>query len=131
MLKLWNYILYPHDVLAIWIDEIVDVMISKEDQQKLKHFEKTVFFKKFYIHFYFLTLCVFVSIHNIGRSVPLGHWPASLLKMSLFHRCFSNILLVKTNYLVSTSVEHWSKMGKEQIREDNQFLKNYTASNWV
>ena len=24
----------------------------------------------------------------------------SLLKMSLFHRCFSNILLVKTNYLV-------------------------------
>ena len=31
--------------------------------------------------------------------------------MLLFHRCFSNILLVKTNYLVSTSVEHWSKMG--------------------
>ena len=30
-----------------------------------------------------------------------GHRPASLLKMSLFHRCFSNILLVKTNYLVS------------------------------
>ena len=25
---------------------------------------------------------------------------ASLLKMSLFLRCFSNILLVKTNYLV-------------------------------
>ena len=24
--------------------------------------------------------------------------------------CFSNILLVKTNYLVSTSVKHWSKM---------------------
>ena len=28
--------------------------------------------------------------------------PASLLKMSLFHRCFSNIFLVKPNYLVST-----------------------------
>ena len=25
----------------------------------------------------------------------------SLLKMSLFHRCFLHILLVKTNYLVS------------------------------
>ena len=27
-------------------------------------------------------------------------WPASLLKMSRFHRGFSNILVVKTNYLV-------------------------------
>ena len=34
--------------------------------------------------------------------VALSRWPASLLKMSLFHKCFSNILLVKTNYLVST-----------------------------
>ena len=31
-----------------------------------------------------------------------SHWPASLLKISLFHRHFSNILPVKTNYLVST-----------------------------
>ena len=30
-----------------------------------------------------------------------GRWPASLLKMSLLHRWFSNILLLKTNYLVS------------------------------
>ena len=30
-----------------------------------------------------------------------GHRPASLLKVSLFQRCFSNTLLVKTNYLVS------------------------------
>ena len=37
--------------------------------------------------------------------------PASLLKMSLFHRCFSNILLVKTNYLVYPSAENWSKIG--------------------
>ena len=44
-------------------------------------------------------------------SKDAGHRPASLLKMTLFHRCFSNILLVKTNYLASTSVEHWSKMG--------------------
>ena len=26
-----------------------------------------------------------------------GHRPASILKMSLFHRCFSNILLAETN----------------------------------
>ena len=31
-----------------------------------------------------------------------GHLLASLLEMSLIHMCFSNILLVKTNYLVST-----------------------------
>ena len=42
-----------------------------------------------------------------------GQSPASLLKMSLFYMCFSNILLVKTNYLVSTSVENWSKMGNQ------------------
>ena len=38
------------------------------------------------------------------------HRPASLLKISLFHRCFSNILLVKTNYLVYPQLKHWSKM---------------------
>ena len=31
--------------------------------------------------------------------------------MSLVHRYFSNILLVKTNYLVYPSAENWSKMG--------------------
>ena len=46
-------------------------------------------------------------------SKDAGRWTASLLKMSLFHRCFSSkmfekhpwksdILPVKTNYLVST-----------------------------
>ena len=35
--------------------------------------------------------------------------------MALFHRCFPNILLVKTNYLVYLSVEHWSKMGEGVI----------------
>ena len=42
-----------------------------------------------------------------------GHRPESLLKMSLCHRCFSNILLVTTSNLISTEVEHWSKMGSE------------------
>ena len=35
-------------------------------------------------------------------SKDAGHEPTSLHKLSLFRRCFSNILLVKTNYLVST-----------------------------
>ena len=34
-------------------------------------------------------------------SKDAGHRAASLLKMSLFHRCFSQVLQVKTNYLVS------------------------------
>ena len=34
-------------------------------------------------------------------SKDAGHRPASLCKMSVFHRRFSHILLVKTNYLVS------------------------------
>ena len=38
----------------------------------------------------------------IGETCEKCQWPAYLLKMSLFHSCFSNILLVKTNYLVST-----------------------------
>ena len=42
-----------------------------------------------------------------------GSW--FLLKMSLFRRCFSNILLLKTNCLVSTLVGHWSK-SKPELR---------------
>ena len=40
---------------------------------------------------------------------------AGLVKMSLFHRCFSNILVVKTNYMVSTYVEHWFKISLEVL----------------
>ena len=46
------------------------------------------------------------------KDKPSSHRPASLLKMSLLHRCFSNIFLVKTGYLVSTQVNHWLKMGQ-------------------
>ena len=38
-----------------------------------------------------------------------GHRSSSLLKMSLFHRYFSNVLLVKTYFLVSALVEHCRK----------------------
>ena len=35
-------------------------------------------------------------------SKDASHRPATLLKMSLLHMCFLNILLVKTNCMVST-----------------------------
>ena len=44
-------------------------------------------------------------------SKDAGHQPGSLPKMSLFHRCFSHILLVKTKYFVSPSLEHWLDVG--------------------
>ena len=40
----------------------------------------------------------------------------------MFHlcrnQCFSNILLVKTNYMLSTQVKHWSKMGQLNLLQD-------------
>ena len=44
-------------------------------------------------------------------SKDAGHRFASLLKVLLFHGCFSHILLVKTNCLVSPQLEHWLEMG--------------------
>ena len=39
---------------------------------------------------------------NVWKT-PVAVWHfASLPKMSLFNRCFSNILLLKTNYMIST-----------------------------
>ena len=46
-----------------------------------------------------------------------GHRPASLLKISLFYRCFSNILMVKINYLVSTKWYFGGKWVKNVICE--------------
>ena len=39
---------------------------------------------------------------HLSKSDILSHRPASLLKMSIFHKRFSNALPVKTNYLVSS-----------------------------
>ena len=55
---------------VFWIDEIPGGTIYKKDQLKLKHFEKIVSLNKFYIIFHFLSLRVFISIQNIGRSIP-------------------------------------------------------------
>ena len=53
-------------------------------------------------------------------------WPASLLKMSLFHSCFSHILLEKTIHLVFPSVEHglkWVNTYMNQVKCLNHSLK--------
>ena len=56
-------------------------------------------------------------------SKDAGHRPASLLKMSLFHRYFSNILLVKKEVpglSISLSINndfHWSKKKKNKFWE--------------
>ena len=42
----------------------------------------------------------FLEDESPTLSKDAGHRPASLLKMSLFRRCFSDILLEKTKYLV-------------------------------
>ena len=70
---LFLYILYTHDVTcnrSRWNNGYNNNY--KKDKKKLKHFENIVFWNKFYIIFHFLSLCVFISIHNIGRSIPLS-----------------------------------------------------------
>ena len=52
---------------VFWIDEIPGVLSTKKIN---KHFEKIVSLNKFYIIFHFLSLRVFISIQNIGRSIP-------------------------------------------------------------
>ena len=49
---------------------------------------------------YVLTSEMFVNPFSTNFRLMYRHRPASLIKMSLFHRCFSNILVVKTNYLI-------------------------------
>ena len=58
----------------------------------------------YYIYIYVTYLCcllhTYVYIYIYILKISLFHRPASLLKMPLFHRCFSHILLVKTIHLV-------------------------------
>ena len=56
----------------------------------------------YYIYIYVTYLCCLLHtyIYIYILKISLFHRPASLLKMPLFHRCFSHILLVKTIHLV-------------------------------
>ena len=61
------YILYTHDItcnLSRWNNGYNGNY--KKDQKN----EKIVFWNKFYLIFHFLSQCVFISIQNIGRSIP-------------------------------------------------------------
>ena len=51
------------------------------------------------------------------KLITSGHRPTSLFKMLLFHRCFSNILLVKTNNLVFCKWNISQKWVNKNIRE--------------
>ena len=55
---------------AIWVDEIVDVTISIKKINKSCNIFKNSFLNKFNIIFHFLSLCVFISIQNIGQNIP-------------------------------------------------------------
>ena len=64
--------LYTHDVtcnLSRWNNEGND--IYGKGKWKLKHFEKLVFLNEFYLIFNLLSQCVFISVQNIGWSLPL------------------------------------------------------------
>ena len=90
---LWSlllYILYTHDVTCIvsrWNNGCNGNY--KKDQKKLKHFEKIVFWNIFYKIFHFLSLCVFISIQNIDRCIPLT--------CILIKKLISNCIIFETN----------------------------------
>ena len=93
-----NYILCTQDVtsnLSIWNSGRDD--IYKNDQEKLKHVKKIVFKNKFNIIFHSLSLCVSISIQNIGRSIPLiqqGVW--IIQKIAIENSCkpFHDIIVI-------------------------------------
>ena len=59
--------------LSRWNNEYNDISIKKR-----KHFEKIGFLNKFYINFHFVSLCAFISIQNIDRSIPLRNCSGNL-----------------------------------------------------
>ena len=87
--------LYPRDItcnLNRWNKGGSDIF------KKLKHFEKIVVFKKFYIIFNFLSLCVFISVQNIGSSIlliRLFHGRKKDRKIDHIHKSYLNIKHIK------------------------------------
>ena len=66
------YMLYTHDVtwnLSRWNNGCNGNY--KKNPKKLNHFDKIVFWNKLCLLFHFLSLSVFISIQNIGWSIPL------------------------------------------------------------
>ena len=50
---------------------MISIKKTKKNQKDLKHFQKIVLWNKFYIIFHFISLCLFISIQNSGRKIPL------------------------------------------------------------
>ena len=101
------YILYTHDVTcnqSRWNNGYNGNY--KKDEKKLKHFENIVFWNKFYIIFHFLSLYIFISVHNIGRSIPLRNFQEQLflkntsLEILCDDRIFWTYLFTKSTYFV-------------------------------
>ena len=59
-----------------------------------------------------------------------GHWPVSLLKMSLCHRYFLAYFARKTNYLVSSSVEYWNIAWKSVQSDFNYIMHLLVIAQW-
>ena len=53
--------------------------------------KKIVFQNKFYTIFHFLSLCVFISIQNIGRSIPLHKKNHQLVTGAVIKRCSGEV----------------------------------------
>ena len=76
---------------------------------------------------------------SVILSKDAGQRPASLFKMSLFHRYFSNILLVKCNYLVypisGTLVENglieYQKFFCTDLLQKSSYLDYYSIDSWI
>ena len=105
-----NYILYMHGVYAIWADEITDVMISIKKINKSLNTLKNSFLNKFCIIFHFLSLCVFISIHNISRRIPLKAFDKSVRNASrnfIYHRLQKALLCTIT--FSKTALKFWKK----------------------
>ena len=92
--------LYTHDVtcnLSRWSNGGNN--IYKKRSMKTKTFWKNSFLKnKLYIRFRFLSLCIFISIQNIGRSIPLEN---KFLLSSVFFTIFCFFFLSTSNFLLS------------------------------
>ena len=85
--------------------QTVHIFSEKSFQTDINPFSANVPFKQTRYSIWFL-LAKYLKKHlwksDILSKDP-GHWPISLYKMSLYHRCFLAYLPVKTNYLVSYS----------------------------
>ena len=94
---------------VIWVDEITDVLTSIKRSLKTKKIWKNSFLNKFYIILHFLSLCVFISIQNIGWSIPLiSIWP-TFSSCNQKHvgwfllRSFLNLVRVWSLHIISRS----------------------------